>query len=835
MVKRFLNENNKLYLLLFFISLVSYHFAYGLFTLNPTNIGWLMNAYHDWGQHYLGAAYYRQEAWHFPLGDMNTFYYPVGTNVGFTDCIPLMAFLTKIFSVFLPEDFQYFGFWLFSCMYLNAFFTAKILKLFRVNNIIIILACILMITNPVLIFRGIQASACAHWLFLGSFYYYLKPTNKESVVSNYKKQGLMMLLSAAINPYLAIMTTGFVVILSIKNYFYDKSLTKKMAFLLPVAAIAVSVVFWIVFGMLELKSKTDLAVGTIYGKIYSFNLNSFYNSYGFYSKFIPQLGMTNDTQHEGFAYLGLGMIILVVFSLIVLTYFIITKKINKKHSYVLPLVLLCFFMLIFAITNVVTYGTEIIFEYPTLGIVEKVGDVFRAVGRFSWPFYYLLYCMAFVVFSKAKMNTILKCLLLLSITCFQLYDIENIITSRDLKSGGFDSKLDEEKWKLVIDNFDEVLTYPPYINNMVYKMDYQDLMFVALKSKKPISIGYVARENVVEGRAYKDTLYNRIKRGEIAKNQLFVTNKENLKDFDVLIYKGKVNIKRLDKFLLIYSKATPLRTEYKELPEDKKYVDSVQNYYSSLSVLKPFKSPIVTKEEIQFNIESFVNSEDVIQITGWAFLKATNNNSKDTIYIALSSKSNTYIFPTKTSVRGDITGAFKKENLDNSGFSATFFTDKLPKDTYNLALVIKDKNGNYHSSKTDLLSEVGKKDFKKPLEIKSTPTAGDIISNIEKIETKKGIINISGWAANNKQSSKDKAVKIVLISAKHKYEFETDLIIRNDVTVYLENKFNYDFSGFKLKIRTEDIDKGDYTVGIIIKDNKTSKETFKLSDKKLKY
>lgn len=831
MIKFFLKEDNKLYFFIFFISLIAFHFAYGLHTLNPTNIGWLLNAYHDWGQHYLGPAFYRQEEWHFPLGEMYSFYYPVGTNVGFTDSIPLMALLLKIFTGILPDDFQYYGFWLFSCMFISAVYTKKILKLYNVNNIIILLACVLVVTNPVLIFRGIQASACAHWLFLGSFYYYLKPTTKDNVVSNFKKQGVLMFLSTTINPYLAIMTTGFVVILAIKNYFYDKSLTKKLAILLPLFIIIISFMFWVVFGMIELNNSTDLEVGNIYGTIYSFNLNSFFNSYGFYSKYIPQLGMLNDQQHEGFAYLGLGLITLVILSIFSSIYFIAIKRINKRQLYLLPLFSFCLLLLIFAITNTVSYGTEVLFRYPTLGIVQKFGNVFRAVGRFSWPFYYLMITMAVIIFSKIRMNMYLKIVLFLSITVFQIYDIENLITSRDLKSGGFDSKLDEKKWKSIIDNFDEIITYPAYTNNMVYNMDYQDLMYVALKSKKPISIGYVARENVTEGRAFNDTLLSKLKRGEISKNQVFVTNSKNLKDFNVLIYKEKVNLKRLDKFILIYSKEVEIKNPYKESIENKKYVDSVYNSYNRSGKFEAVNNKWNSVDNVQFYVENYSFSDDVMQISGWAFDKSTNNNSKDSIFIAITNQDKTYLFPTNRINRADVTAAFKKQNVDASGYIATIFTDKLPKANYEVGIVIKSKNGDYHYAKTNELSSIGNKSFKVPAILKEIPPEKPILSNLESVLIENNNVKINGWAAIKDQNSENTKIEIVLLSNDKKYVLESDMLIRHDVTSSFKDTHNYDFSGFTVKFKKKSLPFGTYKIGVIITENKSGKSFFKQFDK----
>lgn len=833
MKNRILKGNKIVYFILFLISFIAYDVIYGLETLIPTNISWLMSMYHDWGQHYLGWAYYRDADWSFPLGKMDNFYYPVGTNVGFTDSIPLLAFVFKIFSFLLPEDFQYFGIWLLSCLFLNAFYTTKILKLFKVSNLVIYIAAVLIVTNPVIVFRGMHPALCAHWLILGSFYYYLVPTTKENAVSNYKKQGILFFLSATINPYLAIMVAGFNIVLAIKNYYYEKSISIKQVFLLPFLSIASGLFFWIIFGLIEFNKATNLDVGNIYGQ-YGFNLNSFFNSYGHYSKFIPHLGMVTDLQHEGFGYLGLGLLFLVITSIFVFQYFIVTKKVNKNHQYLLPLILLCTLMLFFAITNIVTYGEQVLFKYPTLGIIEKLGNIFRANGRFSWPFYYLLIIGSILIFNKLKFNTYVKYFVFVGLTFFQLYDIENLLTSRDLKYGSFDSKLDEEKWKLLLENFDEVITYPAYTNNMVYNMDYQDLMYVALKSHKPISIGYVARENVVEGQIFKDSIINSLKSGEIAKNRIYITNAANLKDFNVLIYKDKVNLKRLDGFIAIYSKGTSLKTDFISSELNLKYIDSVKNSYLKNMSFKEVANNWNSKENIQFNVEAYSFEDDVMQISGWAFNKSVSTNLNDSIFIALTNKGKTYLFPTTAVSRGDITAVYKKGNLDNSGFSTTLFTEKLPKQSYELGIVIKDQNGKYHYSKTDKLSEVGKRKYQTFTLINKLPDSKSIImSNLETIENKNNFIKMSGWAALEKRNSINCKIKIVLLSKSKMYLYDTNLVTRNDVTLANENKYNYDYSGFEFKFLTKELPKGEYRVGVIIEDTNEKSSHYKQFEKKL--
>ena len=113
--------------------LAIFQYIYGFASLQPSNIKWLMEARHDWGTHYLGWAFYKNEPWHFPLGKITGYNYPVGANVGFTDSIPLLAIFFKLFRPFLSEDFQYFGLWLFICHLLAGYFTILLCRLFKGN------------------------------------------------------------------------------------------------------------------------------------------------------------------------------------------------------------------------------------------------------------------------------------------------------------------------------------------------------------------------------------------------------------------------------------------------------------------------------------------------------------------------------------------------------------------------------------------------------------------------------------------------------------------------------------------------------------------------------
>lgn len=816
------------YFISFIVAIIVFQITYGFVALNPTNINWLMSAYHDWGTHYLGWAFYRNDPWGFPLTDVDSYFYPIGTNVGFTDTIPLLALFFKIFSRILPEDFQFYGIWFLACYFLVAFYSIKILNLYKINPVFVFLGVFLITANPVLAFRGMHPSLCAHWLLLASVYNYLVKSDTQNALIINKNQVFLFVLSATINPYLSAMLAGFSIIVPFKHFFYEKTISLKQFVFFPIIAFALGIAIWLIFGLIVFDNNTNLDVGNIYG-LYAFNLNSFINSYGHYSKFIPDLGMVTENQHEGFGYLGIGLILLLG---IAIAYVLIFKRsIFKIHKILLPLIILSFFIFAFAVSNQVSFGKEVIFKYETLGIVEKLGNIFRAIGRFVWLIYYLIILFSIVIFSKIKLNHYFKLTLLLSLFTLQFYDIENILTSRNLKGGEFHTKLQDSKWIYLFKNFDEIVSYPPYTNNLVYGMDYQDLSFLALKAKKPITNGYVARENLSDSKRFKDTLANTLKRGEISKGRIYVTNSANLKDFNVLFYKDKVNLKRLDNFYLIYSKEKKLNTFLNESKEDIKSVDSIKSTFLKNNNFREVQNNWKTKENLQFNIESYTFEEDVMQISGWAFNKSSENSLKDSIFIALLDKDKSYLFPVNKVVRGDISKEYKRNDLDESGFFTTIFTDKLSKKAYTLAIVIKDKYGNFHNSKTDKLSEVGKKKYQTPAIIGKLPANQPILSNLEIIDKKDKTVRISGWAALENMNSNNNKIKIAFQSNSKIYVFNTELVMRNDVTTSHKNKFNYDYSGFKFKFLIKDLPKGTYKIGVIIENNDAGKEYYQQFEK----
>ena len=802
-------------ILLTLISLVVFHFCYGIHILLPSNTAWLMEAYHDWGTHYLGWEFYRNEPWTFPIGNIQSYNYPAGTNVGFTDSIPLLAIFFKLFSFLLPENFQYFGFWLLSCFWLSGYYTIKILETFNIVSKSFLIVSILFITlSPVFLYRGMHPALCAHWLIFASIYNYLKTTTSKNSDSVNKKQLIILAISSLVNPYLFLIIFGFNFITPLKHFLIEKSINLKKLLLYPFLSSFVILFLWFIVGMITFSKDEGLEVVNSYG-LYGFNLNNFYNSGG-YSKFLPMQKWVLPYQYEGFAYIGLGMIILF---LGVIVYMIITKNLKIFNKKYIPLILLVFISTLFAITNKITLNENIIFEYNTFFLIEKIGSIFRASGRFIWLFYYLLFFFSLIVFIKSKINKNIKTIVLIFLCSLQIYDIYNLISFRKLVHGDYQlTKFDQEKWNSIVTDINKIITYPSFQYSLVNPMDYQDLSFIALKNKAVITTGYVARESGQKNLNFTDSININLTQGIINKEELFVTNKQNIQNFYPIIYNDNdVNVRFINNYFLIYknNKRNFPTLSYSE----KAKIDSLRLSIEKALHVEKISKPKLENNKIKYFIEKFNNYEN-IQIKGWAFLKTTKNNKKDSVFLVLHNNKNTYISKAQLSKRNDITETYKQGNLDNSGFQSTIFTKNIEKGSYQVAIAIKKENKSWNFENVYPELNVKIKDENKPKLINAVPKPSEkTIGNIDNISTSINQISIKGWSAIENIDAANSKIKIIFSNSNNNYLIEPEKENRNDLIEKPNNKNNFNNCGFILNVKKEYFKKGNYNILILIENN----------------
>ncbi|TWP29037.1 hypothetical protein ETU08_04620 [Apibacter muscae] len=515
-----------------------------------------MSSRGDLAQHYLGWAFYSKESWDFPLGRIESIYYPLGTTVSNTDSTPLFAIFFKLFNFFLPQNFQYIGLSMFLSYLLLSYYSIRIFKLYKITGILLLLSAILLTFNPVFLFRGGgHDSLCAQWLLVASIYYYLIKTNKNNVIRINIYQIIILNLSIMIHPYLTFMVLLFNLILPIKNYFFDKTLTIKQLIVLPIASIFSLSVTCFLIGIIDLKHKTSSSAWG-YGH-FSLNLNALYNPLQ-YSSILKGINI-NEGQYEGYLYLGLGMISLVLISIgIGIAYLCKSKIIFSKYYVYILLFIASFAYVLLAITNIIVFNQKFFQVNLPLKILDSLGT-FRASGRLGWIFYYVIIIFSLIYFNKIeKITKKGKAVVLSFLVILQLYDIKPLLFESNIKEipmGDYHTYLTENKWNKILFNFKVIQTYPIFTQSLLKENDFSELSYLALKNNVKISSFYVARD--ARGRDKRKVIeeFNKnIEEKTLNYEYVYITTKENLSFFSDIIKDENISCEEIDNYYLIYKK-----------------------------------------------------------------------------------------------------------------------------------------------------------------------------------------------------------------------------------------------------------------------------------------
>lgn len=441
----------------------------------PTNTAHWESSGGDNTQHYIGWLAYRQDQWHWPLTYTNRINNPTGTSIVFTDSIPLVGVIFKIFNSILPESFQYFGVFILLSYILQYSFGFLLLKYFSPNSWLVnLLGSSFFLVSPIISKRvGGHESLTAHWLILASMYLYcqaINPVFKKWILPSFI---FLVFISLGIHFYLATMVLAFGVFTLLEiNLTKNSGLintVKDIVFLLII--FGASVYLW---GYLVGKG-----AGTA-GIPWSLNLNSFINPQG-KSNFLPSLPFHKPWQHEGFSYLGLG-----VFLLLPISIFISFRRLTLREFYRwIPLIILVSSFAIFALGKEVYWGDIVILKLPDFYIWRKARNILHATGRFVWPLYYTLLLWILCSVSKIKNRTFLIGLLVASII-IQISDISSLRSKSMLNPNQVaifpQNYLEQINHIKKQTNSNYFLILPPY--GCPGGLDYKDrsLLFAAVKS-----------------------------------------------------------------------------------------------------------------------------------------------------------------------------------------------------------------------------------------------------------------------------------------------------------------------------------------------------------------
>ncbi|MDE6220499.1 MAG: hypothetical protein K2G51_08750, partial [Lachnospiraceae bacterium] len=492
------------------ICAVAFVLIYGVQVLNPVYDDWLLGQ-GDLTQHYLGWCFFRRGSWTFPIGLTNQLAYPSYTSIIFTDSIPLLAVFFKVLSAVLPETFQYFGWWGIVSFALQGFFSAKILREFALEKIQILIGSIYFIVSPIVIERMFRHTALGgHWLILAAVYLFIRhKKDYQNVRKTMVCWGIMGALIAAIHMYFLPMCGAFLCGYILCSFLRDKGIRWKH--LLPGVsfAIALLVSTYLLGGFSTRMSPEMEGLGEC-----SFNLNGFFNEKG-YSRFLDALPMYHESQYEGFAYLGIGIFVLMGEAAVFIILELITNRgghIRKYCTETVIGILVSTGLILFAASPAVTWNDKLLFVLTDSSTLTHYWSIFRASGRIVWPVCYLIYLVVIVCNGRLWEQYVTKrnaaaivSLVVLSVCCFlQIYDIGGKLSEqweRFVPKSTYVSSLQDETWDALAQR--EGLKHLVWVSNSYENRKILEMAKWAYDNMLTMNIFYFARGlSVIEDTQY---------------------------------------------------------------------------------------------------------------------------------------------------------------------------------------------------------------------------------------------------------------------------------------------------------------------------------------------
>jgi hypothetical protein len=350
-----------------------------------------------------GYYAFMKSPWIFPIFQVPQLGYPSGTNIIYTDSIPVVAFLGRVVYESTGAVVNLYGAWTVTCFIAAAASLTALVSLLGARTIPAACACaILGCSMPALLYRWGHMSLMAHFQVILALAFYVACRKGRSPAWCLANSVLLCLLALWTHAYIFAMVTALVVA-AIAQVMINRQL-RVTAGLTVLAVLAAAIAATIlVSGHLSNPGPTG-AHGYGY---YSLNL---------LSPVFPQLsgilpfgtfaGILDATggQYEGFSYLGAGILLLIIVSAPDLVRWIGR---TGRTDLLLWLVLLGF--VAFAVTPQSCLDHRCIGTIPSPGwLVVAIWESFRSSGRFVWPALYAVTAAAIVLIAtRHRSGTVL--------------------------------------------------------------------------------------------------------------------------------------------------------------------------------------------------------------------------------------------------------------------------------------------------------------------------------------------------------------------------------------------------------------------------------------------
>jgi len=427
------------------IALVLFWLIRGPASLDTGNIGWLDLG--DRAMHTLGWFFYRLSPWSWPPG-ASQYGLELGNSIALVDGLPLFAIPFKALSPWLPETFQYWGWWHLVCFVLQAVFAVLIAYHLGLSRILQLAAAIFCLIQPAFLARlDVHLALSGHWVILAALWLYVRRPAPPLWA-----WPLLLAIVSAIHGYLLVMVFAVWFAAFVQRLWLRAVPPLRLALEAALVVAAILATLWLC-GVLMSGSYESFGFGR-----WRMNLLGPFNP-DFWSLTLPRTSLDPD-EWEGANFLGLGIGALLLFSLLSANRF--GRLFSARWA---PLALVAFGMAIFALSNKVAFGSIELFTIPLPDWLMRFLTTFRSSGRFFWPLGYLI-IFAVLVLAARRLKPVVATTLVLILAFAQIYDEQRgwrgmyITPARTGERTAFHTYLHSPAWDTLAPHYRRVRTLP---------------------------------------------------------------------------------------------------------------------------------------------------------------------------------------------------------------------------------------------------------------------------------------------------------------------------------------------------------------------------------------
>ena len=444
----------------------------------------------DIAQHVSGWWYYAKDSWHFPLLHTQRLNHPEGVTIALTDSIPVMALLFKalltLFPSWFPENFHYFGWWMGLVFVAQAVAAVMLMRALGAKSLFALVISIgFALTWPVLHARYHHPALMMQSVIIFALAFYFMGSSKAWSSSRTSMAFIALsLVGLTIHPYFLPFVAGLFVAFMVDQAFKGESWLLQLKRLL-IFGIALGLTMW-VLGYLDRKAPLSG-----FGDFFFLDLKHPFCGGGKLIK-CGAGPVYEFPYHEGFNYLGAGLLLLLPFALLFNVKALAT--LSKKYPALLLLVL---GFLLYALSNRVRFAGVEIFDYPLPSWLNVITGTFRASGRFFWlvSLVILFVTLASLLKKRSLASTLVVTLLLTTALVLQVKDVKPWL-DRIKTEAKKPSKVNYVDWAPVMERVDKLVMYPTYQCAHPHYQHYIWVMQMAGYFGKLLNSGYVARSNL---------------------------------------------------------------------------------------------------------------------------------------------------------------------------------------------------------------------------------------------------------------------------------------------------------------------------------------------------